>query len=132
MSALCFRLANATSMCMAVCLCVCALCKTRRYEKKEECAQAVNSSMQIRYFASNVLSFSHDFVVVLLPTNKEIKFDAIDSLISCGDTVVKLWPICMHCYSVTEHSPFSTHISHLNNKNNDEKFHPKKKLEKQK
>lgn len=28
------------------------------------------------------------FVVVLLPANKEIKFDAIDSLISCGVAVV--------------------------------------------
>lgn len=33
--------------------------------------------------------FMQFVVVVLLPANKEIKFDAIDSLISCGDAVVK-------------------------------------------
>lgn len=30
---------------------------------------------------------------VLLPANKEIKFDAIDSPISCGDAVVKFGPV---------------------------------------
>lgn len=40
--------------------------------------------------------YFHGFVVVSLAANKEIKFDAIDSVISCGECSGKSLPNIMH------------------------------------
>lgn len=55
----------------------------------------INSTFNIVYIVSKRLyvcfvciTLHFVVVVVLLPANKEIKFEAIDSIISCGDAVV--------------------------------------------
>lgn len=102
----CYRFCCHSCHCMSVCdrVCVCILCNPKmHYSWTEQLSMQIQNSYSKRIVHSVDVAINA-FVVVLLPANKQIKFDAIDSLISCGDAVVNFGQHCSLFAFCTAHT----------------------------